>query len=240
AYYHLGSALAAFATTPAPAPPTEGQLRLPTGTERRAHRDTRQFRRHWVALLAAFDADGGPHGWLTGAGTGWGQLTAQVATVHGNGRWAGYKTAELAQKVLGVPTVVADAGHAHSTGPRKGLALLQHVPPGNTPKVIAALDAATNALAAQLGENDIGQVETSLCDFHSLARGHYYLGHDIDQMGAQLLAVPSDLTQAGFEARAASLPAPYLAEATGRPADVDRARARVYADTGRIAVRGSG
>jgi len=236
-YYQLGSALAAFAEVPKPAPPTPALLRLPTGTERRAHRDVRQWDRHWRALLDAFDAHGGPYGWLTAAGTDWAALNDHLTRVYGNGRWAAYKTAELAQKVLDVPTVVADAGHAHSSGPRKGLALLHRIPGGNTAGDVAILDDLTTALAAELAESDIGQVETSLCDFHSLHKGGYYLGHDIDAMAEHLMKVPGALTQVAFDARAATLPPPYLAEAVGRPLVVERDRKRVYANTGRILER---
>jgi hypothetical protein len=237
AYYHLGSALAAFAAVPKPGPPTDRLLRLPTGTERRGHRVPDNLRTHWLSLLAAFDAAGGISPWLLARGTAWGDLNDQITTVAGNGRWAAYKTAELAQKVLDVPTTVADAGHANSTGPRQGLALLHDIPDGNSPAVIARLDTLTRQLARRLGEDDIGQVETSLCDFHSLVGGGYYLGHDIDAMAEQLVKVPSDLTPVAFDARGASLPARYLAEQTGRPLAVDRDRKRVYQRTGRILQR---
>jgi hypothetical protein len=236
AYYHLGSALAAFAHTPKPAPPTRALLRLPAGTERRAHRDPRQLERHWLALLEVFDHHGGPAAWIDAGTTDWRHLNTHLAAVHGNGRWAAYKLAELAQKVLGVPTVVADAGHAHSTGPRHGLALLRPIPPGNTPAVITHLDRITTELAADLGETDLGQVETSLCDFHALAAGRYYLGHDIDAMAAQLEQVPSELTVPVYAARAATLPHRYLGELGGWPG-VDPARKTVYARTGRIVER---
>lgn len=236
-YYQMGSALAAFAALPKPTAPSPALLRLPTGTERRAHRDVRQWDRHWRALLDAFDAHGGPYGWITAAGTDWAALNDHLATVYGNGRWAAYKTAELAQKVLDVPTEVADAGHAHSSGPRKGLALLHRIPAGNTAGDVAVLDGLTTTLADELGEHDIGQVETSLCDFHSLVKGGYYLGHDIDAMAEHLMKVPGDLTQAAFDARATTLPPAYLAEAVGRPLAVDRDRKRAYATTGRILER---
>lgn len=238
AYYHLGSALAAFAAVPKPGwPSDERLLALPTGTERRGLRTPAKLGSHWAALLAAFEVHGGPHAWLTSGGTDWRSLNDTVAAVRFNGRWAAYKTAELAQKVVGVPTVVADAGHAHSSGPRHGLGLLQDVPTGNTPSVIRVLDRATRVLAYQLGESDIGQVETSLCDFRSLAHGGYYLGHDIDAMAAQLARVPSELSETAFDARVATFPFVYLAEYTGRPLAVDNARRRVYRDTGQILER---
>lgn len=236
-YYHLGSALAAFAARPTPGPPARRLLRLPTGVERRGHRDQRQMERHWHGLLELFAIHGGPYGWLTAAGNDWNQLNAHIARAVGNGRWAAYKTAELAQKVLGVSTVVADAGHRNSSGPRHGLDLLYPgLPRGNAQADIAVLDGVTSELAGRLGEVDIGQVETSLCDFASLVKGGYYLGHDIDAMQAQLMAVPSALTGEAFTARARTLPGAYLGEHRGREG-VDRARKRIYLERGVIAVR---
>lgn len=243
-YYHLGSALAAFARLPYPAAPTRAGdlLHLPCGTERRGHRVPQRLYDHWCALLDTLDAAGGPHAWLTALGDasptdGWGQLNDRIAAVHGNGRWAAYKLAELAQKVCGARVQVADAGHRNSSGPRHGLALLfPWTPSGNGPDVIADLDRLTAALAADLGEPDLGQVETSLCDFHGLVSGRYYLGHDIDLMAEQLAAVPSALTLPAIAARLGALPFAYLAEVGGWPG-VDRARKRAYADSGVIVAR---
>jgi hypothetical protein len=242
-YYHLGSALAAFAATGKPTAPTPELLRLPTGTERRAHRVPGRLEAHWLALLGAVEDAGGPAAWLCDLPAGvsmygrWTVLNDRVAAVHGNGRWAAYKTAELAQKVVGAQVRVADAGHAHSSGPRQGLALLHPVlPVGNGPDAVAILDRLTDNLAVELAEPDIGQVETSLCDFHSLARGGYYLGHDIDAMQQQLAAVPSDLTGPATAARLGTLPAEYLGEIGGWTGP-DRDRKRVYARTGVIVER---
>lgn len=242
AYYHLGSAVAAWSVQPHPEPPTDGLLHLPCGTERRAHRVPERLRTHWLALLDAVTEAGGPHAWLTegldadSPRARWTQLNERVAAVWGNGRWAAYKTAELAQKVCGAPVEVADAGHANSTGPRQGLGLLHSVPDGNTAPVIRQLDALTEDLAEELGEPDLGAVETSLCDYHGLVTGRYYLGHDIDAMQEQLAAVPSDLTGTLTVARLHGLPAAYLGELGGWTG-VDRARRRVYADSGRIVER---
>lgn len=241
AYYHLGSALAAFCAVPDPAPPTDPLLHLPCSTERRGNRAPDRLKAHWLSLLAAVEDAGGPHAWLTDLTAPtpdgrWTELNGRVQQVYGNGRWAAYKTAELAQKVCGAPVEVADAGHRNSTGPRHGLALLRPVPTGNDEATITALDRITADLARALGEPDLGQVETSLCDFHGLVTGRYYLGHDIDAMQAQLAAVPSDLTGDLLAARWAALPHPYLGELGGWHG-VDADRRRVYAATGSIVER---
>jgi hypothetical protein len=222
AYYDLGSAALAYANLPIamrdgwgsfPGMLTERILRLPTGTERRAHRDPERLRRHLLdTMIRAKPSStivGGVLGWLhdavhlslTDRRPAYLKLFEAVEAVYGNGRWAAYKTCELLAETLGQfggawsqcrPT---DMGHAHSTGPRKGLALLRTlpVPQGSGPSAVAELDAMGEELVAfLLGEGvsaTVANTETALCDFHSLARGRYYVGHDIDQLAGQLQRV---------------------------------------------------
>lgn len=238
AYYHLGSALRSYCESPGAALP-DRLLKLRTGTERRAHRDVRQFRRHWDDLAVTIDRYGGVVSWLTPTAVGvegWRELSDRITAVRGNGRWAAYKLAELAQKVLGAKIDAPDAGHADSTGPRKGLALLRPIPSGNSPKEIALLNRITTVLAQHVGEADVAQVETSLCDFHSGFHGRYYIGRDIDEQQEHLIAMPSDLTPAAYAARAASFPLRFLGEVNGWNG-VDKPRCRVYRDRGEIVER---
>lgn len=60
-------------------------------------------------------------------------------------------------------------------------------------------------------------METSLCDFHSLNKGGYYLGHDIDAMLGQLLdrRVPDPTPSQVWAARAASFHPSLLGESGG-------------------------
>lgn len=244
AYYHLGSALHAWHTSggdftrmPAPAP---------TGTERRGHRSPTKLRAHLDHLAHLTATEGGLAPWLERTTHGLDPVNAwRAATdhclmrIHGNGRWASYKTAEMLADVAGLPLAAPDMGHAHSSGPRHGLALLHPrlaSAAGNDPTTIATLDAVSARLAASLGA-PVEKAETSLCDFHSLVNGSYYLGHDIDQMLGQLHQVPSPLTGPTLDARAATLPHPYLGELHGWDG-VDRARKHAYRTTGRILTRG--
>jgi hypothetical protein len=237
-YYHLGSAIRAFTLAPSPrAVPRSlalsDLLTLPTGTERRAHRDRRQLARHLAALREACSPD--PLRWASSGGMTWPGVIDTVMALHGNGRWAGYKTAEMFQKVCDFPIAATDAGHRYSSGPRKGLALLfDWTPTGQDDESIRALDTLTEALAGALGEDDVAQVETSLCDFASLVGGHYYLGHDIDQMQAQLAGIPEG--HEVWASRRAELPPNYLGELHGW-SRVDTARCRVFAETGEVVVR---
>ena len=225
AYYHLGSTLAAFSRTNGsarglPATPAalaaSGLLSLPCATERRGHRSPAPLAHHLLAI-ASVHREGG-YAWHARSGWDWAQLNEQLVTIDGNGRWAAYKTAELFQKVAQVPMIAADAGHRYSSGPRKGLELLYpDLPTGQDPDTIAHLDKLTAELSTELGEPDLAQVETSLCDFHSLTKGTYYLGHDIDAMLAQLLDphVPDSTHRDVWQARAYAFDSSLLGEVRG-------------------------
>lgn len=196
-WYHPGSTLVAFqiCDTAAKIPTSAsglaelGLLDLPCETERRGHRSKPALVNHLLGLRRAFGADG-VWDWAQQAIEGqdgqdmaWLAVNDWLTSIPGNGRWAAYKTAEMWQKVCGLPIVAADAGHRYSSGPRQGLELLEgDLPKDNSPLTIDLLDYMTEVWADRLGEPDLAQVETSLCDFHSLATGRYYLGHDIDSM----------------------------------------------------------
>lgn len=250
AWYHPGSTLAAFQRVarvddlPRTYDGLEalGLLDLPTGTERRGHRSKAALVRHLTLAGDALRIDGGLYAWsrrtLAGANGehGWTRLFDALTTLPGNGRWAAYKTVEMMQKVTGLPIVAADAGHAYSTGPRKGLADLGLDVTGNGADTVRRLDAVTSALADRLRERDIAQVETSLCDYHSLISGRYYLGHDIDAMLADWLSprLPrGSITDDAWAAREASFDINLLGEANGWTG-VRKHRQGLYRATGQM------
>ena len=198
-YYRVDSAVHAWEQAGRRVP--TNPLKHPTGTERRAHRDRRQLDKHLHDLHIHMAGD--PHGWLTNAPT-WEAMTDRVTAVHGNGRWAAYKACDLATKVHNAPWTAPDAGHANSTGPRKGLGLLGIPDPGgNSPDTIAYLNAVTLELADLIGDPDLSQVETSLCDFRSHVLGRHPLGHDVKALAEQVRHLPHGLRafrQAGLAA----------------------------------------
>jgi hypothetical protein len=232
AWYHPGSTLAAFQRVPNldALPRTyddldaAGLLSLPTGTERRGHRSKDALAKHLIRAGDVLRAAGGYLPWVEQGrdefeGTlGWTRTFDWLTNLPGNGRWAAYKSVEMLQKVAALPIEAADAGHRFSSGPRKGLADLGLDVPGNGAAAVRELDDVTAALAADIGESDIAQVETSLCDFHSLVSGHYYLGHDIDAMLDAFLSerLPAgSVTQAAWDARIAAFDDALLGEHNG-------------------------
>jgi len=248
AWYHPGSTLVAFARVPSLAamPRTAeglaelGLLDLPCNTERRGHRTRSMLAAHLLQVAEVYRDAGGAHSWamaaLDGAaGTaGWTRLFDALTTLRGNGRWAAYKTVEMLQKVVGLPLVAADAGHAYSSGPRKGLVDLGLGVDGNDSAAVAELNRRTDLLAAYLGEDDLAQVETSLCDFHSLVSGHYYLGNDIDSMLGDWLSTrlpPRAIPAEAWDAREARFASGLLGEHGGWQGVRPQLR-RMYRDRG--------
>lgn len=247
AYYNMGTALRVYEQHPNPELPLlELRRKVSIGTERRAHRVPERLDHHLMHLLSLADSNGGLWRWVSGYVTdnrveSWNNVVAALETIYGNGRWAAYKTAEMLWKIHGLPLQAPDMGHAHSSGPRKGLALLYDgLPAGHAKSDVATLDAVSNDLLNKLTDlgvqASIEEAETSLCDVHALAAGDYYLGMDIDAMQENLLKQPCGLTHQMFEARRNVIPNHYLGEINGWDG-VDKNRKRVYKETGRLLFR---
>lgn len=246
AYYHIGSALAAFDTYVAARTLDDHLLRLPCGTERRGHRDVRNLRRHLHSLAAIADEHGTLDAWIQTAVVdcperSWRRVQQLLTQPFGNGRWAAYKTGEMLAKVNNLPLRPTDMGHRDGSGSRHGLALLYpNVPTGNSDREVAYLDRLSLSLVDRLRVSGVDATlettETSLCDFHSLTAGRYYVGYDIDAMMQQLDAVPSALTRRAFAARAKHIPVAYLGEYGGWRT-VDKQRARAYRDRRQLLLR---
>lgn len=242
AYYDLGSGLTAVAERRAGTSIADLPLNLPCATERRAHRDRRQLARHLGHLHEVARHHDGLHRFLSqelpaAPRSAWSAVRTRVELVHGNGRWASYKTAELLQKVAGWPIDAPDMGMAGASGPAHGLRML--IADEGDPPAVMERHGATVAAGLHVDGRpgtELSTVETTLCDFHALADGNYYVGHDIDAMQAQLDHAPAPAAALAFAGRAAALPHAYLGEISGWHG-VDRARKRVYRETGQIVER---
>lgn len=253
AYYDLGSALAAV-DRQAPflrafRDPVPG---LKCGTERRRHRMGDNLRVHLRGLeIVAHEYDG-LWKWVVSAcpdddrAGNWRSVSERLTQVDGNGRWAAFKTCEMLAEVCGLPLEAPDMGHANSSGPRKGLELVCPGAAGlagNRPEVLRRLDVESALLVTRMNaegaEASLATAETTLCDFHSLVRGRYYAGLDIDVMLEQLLAAPlsQEMRETALSARRETLPLDYLGEIRGWRGP-DRERKRVYRLTGEIVTRG--
>jgi hypothetical protein len=247
AYYHIGSALKAFDVARRSSDAMLAPLDVPVGTERRAHWSRPKLAQHLAAVDNAARPFGGDldawarEGLPEDPREAWRALADRLQRLTGNGRWAAFKTAEMLQQICDVPVAAPDMDHANSSGPRQGLSLLyKGLPTGNTPRAVATLDKHSEALMEALRkaglEAEQETTETTLCDFHALHGGRYYVGHDIDQMLHQLNQVPSDLTEAALDARADTLPAAYRGEINGWHG-IDKNRRGHYRRTGEVISR---
>lgn len=242
AYYDLGSALQAV----------ERDQWLPGltfGTERRNHRVPARFEKHWMALEHKATIHQGFYPWLreclvSDEKQSWENVTNALLDVWGNGRWAAYKTCEMLTEIVDMPLEAPDMGHAHSSGPRQGLGLL--FPDsldctGHGTEAVRQLNAYSDIVCASLVSRGLParlvNVETTLCDFHALHGGRYYVGHDIDQMQEQLLRMPpSDMKFQAFKARSDVLQKAYLGERNGWDG-IDKNRNKAYKNDGVILAR---
>ena len=120
--------------------------------------------------------------------------------------------------------------------------LQQEGPRANTvPLVIMGCKQGRPEMQATGATATLATVETTLCDFHSLVKGRYYPGLDIDVMLEQLLGagLSEEMLGVALRARRLSLPGEYLGELEGfRWRGPDRARKQVYRRTGEIVERG--
>lgn len=246
AYYDMGSALRCFESNPEPRVPQTPILGLFCATERRGHRDQYRFRSHFESVVSIAENNGGLARWikryLTADPEGsWKQICLALETIHGNGRWAAYKIAEMLQKVIDLPIQAPDMGHANSTGPRDGLAYLyDDLPEGNRADDIAKLDSISGDLIKRMSDKGLAvkieEVETALCGLKSLINGHYYIGADIDKMQESLDKQPCSLTPIAYEARKNVFPHNYLGELNDWRG-VDKDRLKAYKITGKILTR---
>ena len=237
AFYHLGSSLRSFSEAPSLHDLPTNHLRYPVSANRRGHRSSERLSAHWASLLGQIEQYGSAQNFLTpqlDGKQGWSELFNRAQTVHGNGRYFAYKIAELSKEVMGHNITAPDAGHAHSSGPRRGLEwIYPNLPKGNTDTAIQTLNTITEQLASTIGEPAIERVETSLCAFDSLNKGKNYLGLYIDEQQHELLQAQSDLTSEAFKARQRHIPRPYLGESMGWEG-VQKHKMSIYLKEGRL------
>lgn len=246
AYYDMGSFLRCFEYTRDADVPADKFLRLFCDTERRVHRVPAKLERHFSDVVSIADSNGGLYNWLSSyveasPQQSWVNMINPIESIFGNGRWASYRTIEMVGQVCGLPVEAPDMGHANSSGPRRGLEYLYaDLPQGNKAADIQYLDQVSLDLNRKLAERGISaklqDTETGLCGFKSMVKGDYYVGEDLDSMLEEILKQPSGLSHIIFEARKNVFPHEYLGELNGWTG-IDRARKKIYKETGMIVTR---
>lgn len=188
-WYSLGSAEAVWTSFPEP---TElpRSLRLPTGVERRGFRGNSYAPDHVNAvLLHAKNRAGSLTDWVTamldGASgkTGWRGVRNEYERISQAGPWSSFKLADLLAHVHDVP-IWADsiAGATGLTaGPVSGMARLTGLSHEVCLHDVELQEELLSLVQTRVpAMKTLDELETCLCDFNSLAKGSYYVGHDID------------------------------------------------------------
>lgn len=232
AYYKLPSALAAFREGY-----NLGLERFPCATERRGLRGGAVVR-HLADYRQAVAAYPSQEAWIT---RDWGDDPTEnylafwgtAQTVWGNGRWASFKWSELLKEVHFFNLEAPDMRLEFCSGPKEGLCWLYDLPLTTS---VSQLNACALDLQVRLAERHQGrrltweELETILCNFNSLRRGRYYIGHDIDELQEAIdqavFLDPSDKVLLE-QARSLALPREYLGEHWGRRG-IDRKRMSAY------------
>lgn len=231
-WYHLGSALAAW--TEHPAPVAVATRARPTGTERRCFRGDRGAPLASAFVRAVLDRSSSLSAWVdstVGAGGegGWLALRREVLSLPYGGPWTAYKLADLLKHVHEVPIEAPDigvGGNGETSGPVPGLVALTGLNWRRCASDVALQRSVLQRARAEgVPLNGLDQLETALCDFNSLLKGTYYVGHDIDVQMEHLPPV------AGLWEARAVFPDAYRGELGGW-AGVRAERKSVYRDSG--------
>jgi hypothetical protein len=226
----------------------------PTGIERRSNRGGRVFTHiesfchvtSHIPLSQWFRNGFVTAPTLAKRNANWRMLNERLQAVWGNGRWAAYKHCEVLRRVHDLPVEAPDMGHRFSSGPREGLATLYGPLEGQGEAVIAVLDGQGRDLQERLEKRgltvDVEELETILCNWKSLLKGKYYVGHDIDELQEQInqaheRGIINDRQHNElFDARARALPHQYLGEEGGWEG-IQKNRMVRYRDVRRIVIR---
>lgn len=252
AFYNLPSAYTAWGCSlqSHTAEYTPEHLRLakaPTGVERRGLRGGHNLIKHLVLLNASVGEDADWEKWSRQAMVecpfnSWKNLEALFQTVWGNGRWAAYKLCDLYRNVLGYKIEAPDCGHEFSTSPRKGCNLLfVDTPPhkDQSKTALKTLNEMSDQMLIEMRKTmnlTMSEVETCFCDFHTMWKGRYYVGHDIDALQGDIMTIPKKLQAPLWDARKATLLPRYLGELNDW-CGVQDYRMAAYRDNAEIWVR---
>lgn len=199
-YYHLGEAAKLWELLPEPreVSPAELPSNPKTGTERRGMRGNPAAAATHINGAVRFlrkRQRGSVARWVRACckprgRKGWTLLRRSFQTLPHAGEWSSYKFADLVKNVHGLPITAADigvGGGGRNAGPVPGMVSLTGRPWKQCACSVSLQDRLARETArAGVVFDGLDQLETCLCDFNSLVRGRYYVGHDIDLMQEQL------------------------------------------------------
>lgn len=199
AFYNVSSAWAAFREFPEPLVDEarqkdyrawESEIHPTCNLERRGLRGGKT---HLMLIPLSVETEGDIERWLTESWTtsrttNFELLWERLQLLPYIGRWCAFKAADTLMNVLDYTLEFPDMRMAYCSGPRQALEELYGLD-GKTrqdPAYIAQLDRLGVELKGQLAAAGLGvrvdELETILCNFHSMMHGRYYCGHDYDEL----------------------------------------------------------
>ncbi len=164
-----------------------------------------------------------------------GSFRSAIETLPQHSGWASFKIAELFEKSLGyeslaIPDLGLQGRDPNSTdGPIGGLRWLY----GRGHTYDKGYFEHWNRFGVNLAEGwgvDIGEVETSLCKFHKLMTGKYYVGHDIHEF-QELVEVIGEST---YKELMTDIFDPEFVEIDGKFVALDKNAKKTYERTGEM------
>lgn len=240
AVYHLGSAEQLWAAVPTfkdviGLPERLKRMNLPTGTERRCFRgQPAPLAQHITAMAMA----GLPEQLLALRAQHksvflWRAIRETFQAIPFAGPWSSYKLADLLKHVHGFEADAPDlgiGGGGESAGPIPGLVRLTGRPWREAASDVSLhMRLRTRAVEEGVPFQGLDQLETALCDFNSLCKGSYYVGHDIDDQMTKL----NGLSLRWWDARRRLFPESFLGECNGY-FGVRSSLKREYVDNNRL------
>ena len=220
ASYHIGCAESAWDTWKRPMVVLNRHIKweFSTGTERRLFRGRQN---HYIQNINEFvsKTGGDIEGWLSSISPygehGWERVRKEFEKIKYNGSWASYKWADLLKHVHGYNITANDigvGGGSATAGPVPGMVKLTGY---DWRKCAVRVDIQKALMSICIREgvpfDGLDQLETALCDFNSLIKGKYYVGHDIDMQMEQMSHSKASL----WEARGNAIPDNYRGEVCG-------------------------
>lgn len=211
---------------------------LPTGIERRGFRGNTNAA---VAVDYLVSQIGNLAPWVAGIVSwsdnevNWRMARVEFEKIPYCGPWASFKWADLLKNVHGYPLTSPDigvGGGGKNAGPVPGLSLILEESWERCAEDISLQrEFYVSCRLWGVPFNGMEEMETALCDFNSLYKGRYYVGHDIDDLMPKM----SGASRTMWEARQESFSPRYLGEQGGW--EGVRAELKpVYRDTGVVLV----
>jgi hypothetical protein len=170
----------------------------------------------------------------------WTILNNNLGDIWGNGRFGKYTTAEMLQKVNGIPVEITGFDNKGSSGPADGVQRLYK----------CGFDLASLDLHAELAYQQVlqsglkpaytsvdrGVVESVLCNYSGICRGLFYSGRNVDRQQGRILKVEQQTGKTLhplWEARHAVMRKQDLGEFNGW-VGIDKSRLKSFVQLGRV------